>query len=213
MNSSMISRSMNSRKFSRGSMIVTGTSSAEKIVAYSMPMTPAPTTVRLRGTCGSVAMSSLSKTFLPLNGIPGGRNGAVPTAMMILSPVKLCSSELRLDDQPVRIDEPRDPGEGFDAVPRELMLQNLDLVVERHPEPDAEVLSLDVLLHPVGEPVEAALAPARKIEHRLAKRLRRNRAGVDRHAADPEPVLDDEHVFARASPPGWQRAAPPARCR
>ena len=62
-NSSMISRSMNSRKCSRGSMIVTGTSSAQKIVAYSMPMTPAPTTARLRGTRGRArAMSSLSKT-------------------------------------------------------------------------------------------------------------------------------------------------------
>ena len=46
---SMISRSMNSRIWSRGSISVTGTSSALKMVAYSMPITPAPTTVRLRG--------------------------------------------------------------------------------------------------------------------------------------------------------------------
>ena len=50
MNSSIISRSMKSRIWSRGSISVTGTSSAEKIVAYSTPMTPAPTTVRLRGS-------------------------------------------------------------------------------------------------------------------------------------------------------------------
>ncbi len=64
---------MKSRKFSRGSISVTGTSRAEKIVAYSMPMTPAPTTVRLRGTLGSLAMSSLSKTLVLLNGIFFGR--------------------------------------------------------------------------------------------------------------------------------------------
>ncbi len=78
-----------------------------------------------------------------------------------------------LHHQPVRIDEAGDAGEGLDAVAGELVLQHLDLVVERHPQPDAEVLALDVLLHPVGEAVEPALAPAGKIEHRLAQGLRR----------------------------------------
>ncbi len=68
-----LSRSTNSRNCWRGSMMVTGTSSAEKMVAYSMPMTPAPTTVRLRGTCGSLAMLSLSKMLRSLNGTVFGR--------------------------------------------------------------------------------------------------------------------------------------------
>ena len=50
-------------------MIVTGTSRAEKIVAYSMPMTPAPTTVRLARHVRLGAMLSLSKTLASLKGI------------------------------------------------------------------------------------------------------------------------------------------------
>ena len=45
-------------------------------------------------------------------------------------------------------------------------------------------LALDVLLHAVGAAVEAALAPAGEIEHRLAQGLRGDGAGVDRDAAD-----------------------------
>ena len=190
-------------------MIVTGTSSAEKIVAYSMPMTPAPTTVRLRGTCGSVAMLSLSKTFRSLNGMSGGRNGAVPTAMMILSPVKLCSSELVFTTSRCGSTKRATPAKVLHAVAGELVLQHFDLVVERHPQPDAEVLALDVLLHPVGEPVEAALAPAGKVEHRLAQRLGRDRAGMHRDAADPQPVLDDEHASPELG--RLDRGAPPRR--
>ena len=48
----------------RGSTSVTCTSSAVKIVAYSTPMTLAPTTVRLRGTRVSSTISSLSKMLL-----------------------------------------------------------------------------------------------------------------------------------------------------
>ncbi|MNL83144.1 hypothetical protein D3C87_2107080 [compost metagenome] len=54
---------------------------AEKIVAYSSPITPAPTTVRLLGTRGSEATLSLSKTLVSLKGMCLGRNGAVPTAI------------------------------------------------------------------------------------------------------------------------------------
>ena len=60
----------------------------------------------------------------------------------------------------MRIGEARDAGEGLDPVAGELVLEHLDLVVERHAQPHAEVLALDVLLDPVGEAVEAALAPA-----------------------------------------------------
>ena len=50
MKSSTSSRSTNSRMVSRGSISVTGTSRAEKIVAYSTPTTPPPMTVRVRGS-------------------------------------------------------------------------------------------------------------------------------------------------------------------
>ncbi len=71
--SSMISRSTKSRNVPLGSIKVTGTSKALKMVAYSMPITPAPITVRLRGTQGMAIRSSLSSTCLPSKGIEGGR--------------------------------------------------------------------------------------------------------------------------------------------
>ena len=71
MKSSTISRSTKSRMRSRGSTKVTGTSSAEKIVAYSTPMTPAPITVRVRGRCGISTISSLSKMSRAVEGHVG----------------------------------------------------------------------------------------------------------------------------------------------
>ena len=66
--SSMISWSMKSRKLSRGSTSETATSSALKMVAYSTPMTPAPITVKLRGSCVSSTISSLSRMLLAVEG-------------------------------------------------------------------------------------------------------------------------------------------------
>lgn len=68
MNSSINSLSMKSRKVGRGSIRVTGTSSALKMVAYSTPITPAPITARLRGSFGSSMISSLSSTVASSNG-------------------------------------------------------------------------------------------------------------------------------------------------
>ena len=67
-NSSISSLSMKSRKLVRGSINVMATSSAEKIVAYSTPITPAPMTIIERGRRGISMISSKSKTVLPLNG-------------------------------------------------------------------------------------------------------------------------------------------------
>ena len=68
MNSSINSLSMKSRKVGRGSIRVTATSSAEKMVAYSTPITPAPITAKLRGSFGRSMISSLSNTVLLSNG-------------------------------------------------------------------------------------------------------------------------------------------------
>ena len=70
---------------SRASISVTGTSSAEKMVAYSTPITPPPITVRVRGRCCSSRISSLSKTRVRSNGTWSGRCGRVPTAISALS--------------------------------------------------------------------------------------------------------------------------------
>ena len=88
------------------------------------------------------------------------------------------------------------PSDGLHAVAGELVLQHLDLVVERHVQARHQVLGGDVLLHPIGAAVEAALAPAGEVEHRLAQRLGRDGAGVHRDAADAAALLDHEHGSA-----------------
>ena len=85
MKSSTISRSTKSRMELRGSTSVTGTSSAEKIVAYSTPMTPAPITVSVRGKRSSSSISSLSKIRVLSKGTSRGLCGLVPTAISALA--------------------------------------------------------------------------------------------------------------------------------
>ena len=73
------------------------------------------------------------------------------------------------------------------GVAAELMLENLDLVVERFVQAGDEVGRTDILLDPVGAAIEAALAPARQVQHGFAQGLRRDRPGMDRNAADRRP--------------------------
>ena len=80
---------MKSRKVGRGSISVTATSSAEKMVAYSTPITPAPITVRLRGSFLMSRISSLSSTVTPSKGTCDGRNGRVPQAISTCAAVTL----------------------------------------------------------------------------------------------------------------------------
>jgi hypothetical protein len=61
-------------------------SSREKIAAYSLPITPPPTTVNERGSSSIVNIWSLSSTRFPSKGIPSGWVGVEPTAMRMLSP-------------------------------------------------------------------------------------------------------------------------------
>ena len=88
------------------------------------------------------------------------------------------------DADAMRIEEAGDAGDGAHAIAGELVLEHVDLMVERHAQPRAEILALDVLFDAVGEAVEAALAPAAQIEDGFAQGLGRDGAGVDRDAAD-----------------------------
>eukprot|EP01139_Manchomonas_bermudensis_P000103 Amastigsp_a99_392.p5 type:complete len:141 gc:universal Amastigsp_a99_392:805-383(-) len=63
--------------------------------AYSMPMTPAPTTMSVRGiTQSGRSTSSESKTWRSWKGIWPGRAGRVPVAMSTLSAVMSLDSSL-----------------------------------------------------------------------------------------------------------------------
>ena len=85
---------------------------------------------------------------------------------------------------------------GLDPVSGKLMLKDIDLVIEGHLQPAHQIRSRDILLDAVCASVEAALPIAGEIEHGLAQRLRRDRAGMNRNAADPATLLDDENRLA-----------------
>src|SRR3546814_16523227 len=79
-----------------------------------------------------------------------------------------------------------------------------------HPQPNAQVAALDLLLDPIGPAVKTALAPPGKVQHGLAQGLGRNRTGMDRHAADPRAVLDHQHRTAALRRQDGSTAAPRA---
>ena len=59
------------------------------MLAYSMPITPAPTTTIERGTLSRLMMPSESMIVLSSKATLAGRAGVVPVAMTILSAVIL----------------------------------------------------------------------------------------------------------------------------
>ena len=88
---STISSSQKSSILSRRSTTVTLVPSAANIDAYSMPITPAPTTTMLRGTACRLITPSESTMVRSSKSTLSGRAGRVPAAMMILSEVILFS--------------------------------------------------------------------------------------------------------------------------
>jgi hypothetical protein len=185
--SSINSRSMKSRKVSCASTKVTATSSALKIVAYSMPITPAPTTVRLRGNgrfrrsrrCRARCVRRTERRPADVASCrrrAGSARREHPWTFALGQHLDM-----------VRIEEAGHAGNGAHPVAGELMLQHIDLMIEGHVQPHHQVLGLDVLLDPVGAAVKPAFPPAGQVQHRLAQGLRRDGAGVDRYAADLRP--------------------------
>ena len=72
--------------FGRASTTVTLVPSAANIEAYSMPITPAPTTTIEAGTLSMPRIWSESTIVSPSNSTVAGRAGLVPTPMTNLSP-------------------------------------------------------------------------------------------------------------------------------
>jgi hypothetical protein len=60
---------------------VTAIPSAAKMLAYSIPITPAPSTVIVFGIRGSCRIVSESKTVSPSKGTSAGRLGREPVAI------------------------------------------------------------------------------------------------------------------------------------
>src|SRR5262249_56729068 len=59
-----------------------------------------------------------------------------------------------------------------------------------------QVVDADLLFKSVIRTVERSLSIARQIQHGLAKRFAGDGSGVQRHAADHLPTVNDRHAFA-----------------
>ena len=145
----------------------------------------------------SSRISSLSKMRSASNGTLSGRCGRVPTEISALVEADVADlAGVGGQRGAVGVDELTRGMNALHRIAHELVLQHLDLVVERLVQARDQVLGGDVLLDPVAAAVEAALAPARKIEHGLAQRLGRDGAGVHRNAAEPAALVDHQHRLA-----------------
>ena len=179
-----------------GSTTVTFTSSAEKIEAYSTPMTLAPTTTSWRGYAGEFKDLVQVDDVLAVEADVGRAIGRVPSQAIEepLGGISRNTVPAPRQAWTVRAGEARDTLDGFDAIAGELVLQHVHLVAKRDVEAAAQVLGADVLLGPVGGSIETALPPAGEVEHRLAQGLRGDGASVvpRRPSHRPPPALDDQ---------------------
>ena len=93
-------------------------------------------------------------------------------------------------------EKPHHGARALDRIAHELVLQHLDLVVEGLVQAFDQVADGDVLLDPVTATVEAAFAPARQVEHRLAQGLGGDGAGMHRNPAQAPAGIGHQHTLA-----------------
>jgi hypothetical protein len=86
------------------------------------------------------------------------------------------------------------------AVALELVLHDAELALHDRADPELEVLERHVLLERVVLAVERALPQARQVEHRLAQRLARDRARVERGAAQHAAATKHEPSGGHSGP-------------
>ena len=196
---SPISPSRNVSTRGRWSTTVTFVPSRPNIDAYSTPMTPAPTTVMLRGRrCWMCSSPSESMIVWSSNSTSFGRAGLVPVAMTMLSAVTSLTPSSSSRMQTVCSSTKDGLAEQqADAVAAELLAHHLRLGADdarRAVHQELDRLALAALrVERVGH-VERA--PRELVEHRDAQRLGGDRAGVDRDAAEPLAALDDGDALA-----------------
>ena len=158
--------------------------SAANIDAYSMPMTPAPTTTIDVGMNFRSRMPSESSTRSSSNSTPVGRSGLVPRGddEVAATHRDAFGTVGVLDMDGVLVDESGVADVQLDAVAHQLRAHHVDLLADDVLGARQQVSRGDLLLDAVAGAVELPLAHAGEVDDRLAQRLRRNRSGVD---ADP----------------------------
>ena len=104
---------------------------------------------------------------------------------------------VRLHGERVRSGEARRSLQHRDSVAAQLVAHHLQLVLAHLADATVEIRHGDDLLQHVVAPVEGALPEAGEVEDGLAQRLARDRARVQRHAAQALTAIDDGHFLAQ----------------
>ena len=196
---STTSGSQNSSICGRFSTTVTRVPSAANIEAYSIPITPAPTTTSDPGTRCSFSTASESITWSSSNSTSGGRAGRVPVAITMFAAVTVSLSPRASprDDDGVLVLEAGGAAEDVDVVAQQLVADHLDLPADHVRGAGQQVGDGDLGLDPVAGAVHVALGEPGQVEHGLAQRLGRDGAGVDADPAHHVAPLGHAHPLAQ----------------
>ena len=191
--------SQNSSRRRRCSTTVTLQPSAANIEAYSMPMTPAPTTTSEFGSQSRPRTSSESMIGGRRTRRCAGWAGRVPTAITIRAAVDPPLVARRGRDVRAVCGSTKRPRarsgarRGFGAAG---CGRRRSRARRRAACGDSRSCDGDLVLDPIALAVDPALAHAREVEDGLAQRLRRDRARVHADAADHLPAIDDRDALA-----------------
>ena len=91
-------------------------------------------------------------------------------------------------------------GKGMNVLHRvahELVLQNFNLMVEGLVQAGNQVMGRNILLHAVTPPIEAALAPARKVQHGFTQCLGGDGSRMHGNTTQPAALVHDQDGFAK----------------
>ena len=172
---------------------VTPTPSAAKIEAYSVPMTPAPTTVRVLGMRGSRTMSSLVTIDTPSAAIPrGSRSGPHGDENVLRRYLPPAVS--RAHHKRVRVQERGVAYDDFYPVAAELVFDHRRLLAHDVSHPFQQMIGVGRRLNPSAAQHSTI---AREGQDRLADRLAGDRAGIETNSAYRAAFLDDRDSAAQ----------------
>ena len=195
---SMISGSQKSSMLSRFSTTVTLVPSAANIEAYSMPITPAPTTTIVVGQRLQVedAVGVEHAVVVELDAGRAGRLGAGGDHDVFTADRCALAAGGFLDQHGVRVDEAAVALDEVDAVAHELRPDDVLLLADHVAGAREQVGGGDLLLDAVARAVQLALAHAGEVDDGLAQRLRRDGPGVHADPAEHAAAFDDRHRLA-----------------
>ena len=211
--SSTISRSRNSSGRSRRSTRVTFTPRAAKIEVYSMPITPAPTTASVRGSCRRRTTSSVVRITSPSAFTPGVGAGCVPTA------IRMCSAVTWRHPASERMTSVC--GSRNDASPWTIVtsfrrswfsMTSISRVITVSTPAKSWGAGGPVVDAGPGQAIALAGQPGER-DHGLAQGLAGDRPGVDAHAPDAAALLDDRRIAPELGGLHGAPADRPGRCR